>query len=65
MASKRTDTKLLSIRTAVILALALLVAIGAGILTYLQDRALASAALVAAAAWAASVTFFNALIDKT
>lgn len=63
MSPKPADKKLLPVRTAVILAFALLVAIGAGTLTYLQAKSLPSAVLAACAAWAAAVVLFNTLID--
>jgi heme A synthase len=64
MSSKQADTKPISTRSAVIMALALLVAIGAGLLTYLSERSLPASVLTAGGAWAAAVVFFNTIIDK-
>lgn len=65
MSSKQADTKLISTRSALIMTLALFVAIGAGLLTYLSDRSVPAAVLAAGGAWAAAVVFFNAIIDKS
>ncbi|MEV0288911.1 hypothetical protein AB0H36_32735 [Kribbella sp. NPDC050820] len=64
MGSKQAGSRLIPVRSAVIMTLALLVAVGAGVLTYLQEPALPTAVLVGAGAWAGAVTFFNALIDR-
>lgn len=64
MSSKRTTTGLISTRAALILALSLIVAIGAATLTYLSEPSAPAAALAASGAWAAAVVFFNAIVDR-
>ena len=54
---------LLPLRSAFILTLALLVAIGAGVLLYAAHRSIALAVLGAGAAFAASATLFNWMIE--
>ena len=56
------DTGLLSLRAAVILFLATLVAVVAGFLTYQDRHSLAAALLGAGAAWAGSVAVLERLI---
>ncbi|MFG1913061.1 hypothetical protein [Kribbella sp. NPDC048928] len=64
MSSKQADTKLISTRSALIMALALIAAIGAGLLTYLSNHSLPGAVLTGGGAWAAAVIFFNTIIGK-
>lgn len=64
MGSKQADTRLISTRSALIMALALLVAIGAALLTYLSEHSMPAAALASGGSWAAAVVFFNAIIDR-
>ena len=64
MSSKQADTKLISTRSALIMALALLAAVGSGVLTYLADHSVPAAIMTGGGAWAASVVFFNAIIGK-
>ncbi|WP_330343389.1 hypothetical protein OHA09_36070 [Streptomyces longwoodensis] len=53
---------LLSLRTAVILLLGVLTALGAGVLTVLADGSVASGILAGAAAFAAAVLFFHTIL---
>ncbi|MER6441309.1 hypothetical protein ABT275_33730 [Streptomyces sp. NPDC001185] len=53
---------LLSMRAALILLMALLVGIGAGVLTALAGAVVAQACLAGAAAFGAAVPFFNHLV---
>jgi hypothetical protein len=56
------DTALLSVRAAVILLLATLVGVVAGILTYHDQGSLTAALLAAGAAWGGSIVVFQQLI---
>jgi len=58
----RKETALLSLRAAVILFLATLIGITAGVLTYHDQSSLAAALLAAGAAWGGSIAVFEKLI---
>lgn len=57
-----TPGPLLSIRTALVLLLAVLVRVAAGVLTFLGGRSVPSAALAGCTAAAAGTLFFNKVI---
>lgn len=62
MTSQPTPPPLLTIRAAVVLLLAALTAIGAGLLTYFARRSIPEALLAAGAAGGAAIGVFNRLI---
>lgn len=55
---------LLGLRSAIVLMLGVLVATGAGVLTYLAQRDAATAALAGGAAFAGAVLFFHKIIAR-
>ncbi len=65
MPSRRTseDRALLSLRAALILSLATIVAVVAGLLTYLAEASVPTAVLCGGAAWAGSVTLLGRVIE--
>lgn len=63
MRRKPASPKLLTVRAALILAISLLAALGAGLLTYWRDSALPTSMLTACGVWAAAVIFLNELIE--
>ncbi|WP_326726410.1 hypothetical protein [Streptomyces phaeochromogenes] len=60
--SQNPQQPLLGLRTAIILLLGVLTALGAGILTVLAGAAVASGILTGGAAFAAAVLFFHTII---
>ncbi|MYS95592.1 MULTISPECIES: hypothetical protein [Streptomyces] len=55
---------LLGLRSAIVLMLGVLVATGAGVLTYLVQQDAATAVLAGGAAFAGAVLFFHKIIDR-
>ncbi|MGW2651706.1 hypothetical protein ACWC2T_44285 [Streptomyces sp. NPDC001393] len=53
---------LLGVRSAIVLLLGVLTAVGAGVLTYLAQRSLPASGLAAGAGFAAGVLFFHTII---
>jgi hypothetical protein len=62
--SQQSQTPLLSLRAAVILTLALILGIAAGLLTYTAHRNLADATLFGGGAMATAVVVLNGLIAR-
>ncbi|MEO3843207.1 hypothetical protein [Streptomyces sp. B22F1] len=54
---------LLGVRSAIVLLLGVLTAVGAGVLTYLAQRSLPAAGLAAGAGFGAGVLFFQTIIS--
>ncbi|MCX4539012.1 hypothetical protein [Streptomyces sp. NBC_01669] len=54
---------LLGLRSTIVLLLGVLTGIGAGVLTYLNQRSLPAAALAAGAGFGAGVLFFHTIIS--
>jgi hypothetical protein len=58
------DDALISVRAALILGLATLAAMTAGVLSYLDDQSMPAALLVAGGAWLATTGLFTRLIER-
>lgn len=63
MSSPKRDDKLISVRATLVLTLALLAAVVAGVLTYLQSNSVTTALIGAGGCWAGAVLLFNAIIE--
>ena len=61
--SKKTEEKLLTLRTAVLLLIALAIGAAAGALTYLSDYDLPAAVLVGGATFAGTLGFLDKIIE--